>query len=114
MNWFIKEAVLLCARRVSQPTQRAANYTARSNIEVRQNLSSPGSESGTPRGASSSSGSKGVPARAAAIIVVPSAITASVNLWNVGQLLREKKWISPVEIKAAGGTKPAIIKIEHT
>jgi len=55
-----------------------------------------------------------VPARAAAIIVVPSAITASVNLWNVGQLLREKKWISPVEIKAAGGTKPAIIKIEHT
>ena len=47
-------------------------------------------------------------------MVVPAAITAPVNLWNVAQLLRDKQWVSPVELKQGGAPKPSIIKIEHT
>mmetsp|Transcript_37646 Transcript_37646/g.117983 ORF Transcript_37646/g.117983 Transcript_37646/m.117983 type:complete len:322 (-) Transcript_37646:30-995(-) len=55
----------------------------------------------------------GKPPKPVATIVVPAAITSAVNLWNVSQLLREKRWISPVELKQSGAAKPAEIKLEH-
>jgi len=39
----------VCARRVGQPTQRAAHHTARSNIEARQNTFRPASSTDSSR-----------------------------------------------------------------
>lgn len=83
----------------------------------------PSSSSASSRPRAGSSSSKAAPPASAppagkapkpvATIVVPAAITSAVNLWNVSQLLREKRWISPVELKQSGAAKPAEIKLEH-
>ena len=68
------------------------------------------SSKATPRGSSSSSSKEGGPA----VLVVPAALTAVVNMWNVKELLTEHSYTPPTEKKAAGQPKEALIRVKHT
>ena len=49
-----------------------------------------------------------------AVLVVPAALTAVVNMWNVKELLTEHSYTPPTEKKAAGQPKEALIRVKHT
>ena len=48
------------------------------------------------------------------MLVVPAALTAVVNMWNVKELLTEHSYTPPTEKKAAGQPKEALIRVKHT
>mmetsp|Transcript_66978 Transcript_66978/g.111249 ORF Transcript_66978/g.111249 Transcript_66978/m.111249 type:complete len:517 (-) Transcript_66978:373-1923(-) len=49
-----------------------------------------------------------------ALIIVPTAITSLINMWNIGLFLKENKFVMPLEAKAANPMKEARTKIKHT
>jgi len=53
------------------------------------------------------------PGRGPGIIIVPQSLTSVVNMWNAQQLLKDKRYVPPLEVKQSGETKPAYVKLLH-
>jgi len=49
-----------------------------------------------------------------ALIIVPSAITYAINMWNVSPFLRENRYVTPMTAKESGAPKESKIEIRHT